>query len=135
MSLPGLPEKYADLIEDDARAFAYLTTLMRDGTPQTTPVWFNTDGEHILINSARGRVKDRNMRARPDVVVVIHLQDDPYRYIQIRGKVVEITEQGAREHINQLSAKYTGNPHYKLNAPDEIRVTYKLSPGRIQAQG
>ena len=135
MSIKNIPETHMDLISDDMQSYAYLATSMPDGSPQVTPVWFNTDGVHILINSAKGRVKDRNMRARPNIAVAIHSQDQPYRYIQLRGEVIGITEVGARQHINDLSKKYTGNPQYKLNDPDEIRVIYKLLPERIFVMG
>jgi PPOX class probable F420-dependent enzyme len=111
-----IPDSHLDLIKDETRAFASLATLMNDGSPQNTPIWFNTDGTHILINSAEGRVKDRNMRRNPRVAVVITDPKDPYRYIQIRGKVVEITSKGAREHIDQLSK----------NIPVEIYIPVDL---------
>jgi PPOX class probable F420-dependent enzyme len=126
-----IPESYLDLIKDEMKAFACLATLMKDGSPQLTPIWFNTDGTHILINSAVGRVKDRNMRRNPRVALVIIDPNDPYRYIQIRGKVVEITTQGAREHIDRLSKKYTGRDKYTSGSTDEIRVTYKILPESI----
>jgi len=135
MSIENIPETHMDLISDDVQSYAYLATSMPDGSPQVTPVWFNTDDMHLLINSAKGRVKDRNMRARPNIAVAIHSQDKPYRYIQLRGEVVEITEVDARQHINELSKKYTGNPHYTLNDPDEVRVIYKLLPKRIHVMG
>jgi len=74
-------EKFQDLLIDETRAFLFLAITMDDGSPQVTPVWFNTDGEHILINSLRGRTKDRNMRARPRVAVAIMDPTDPERYI------------------------------------------------------
>jgi PPOX class probable F420-dependent enzyme len=126
-----IPENFLDLIQDKAKAFLYLATLMKDGSPQLTPVWFNTDGTHILINSAVGRVKDRNMRRDERVAVVIADPKDPYRYLQIRGKVVEITTEGARQHIDILAKKYTGQDKYSFGAPGEIRVTYKILPERI----
>jgi PPOX class probable F420-dependent enzyme len=135
MNLSDLPQAFKDLLSDESRAYAYLATIMDDGSPQLTPVWFNTDGEHILLNSTRGRVKDQNMRARPSIAVVVHDQKNPYRYIQFRGTVVEITEEGARQHIDQLSEKFTGNPEYTLNHPAEIRVTYKMLPVNIQLMG
>ena len=135
MSLTKLPTSHEDLISDNTLSFAYLATVMPDGSPQVTPVWFNTDGERILLNSAKGRVKDKNMRARPFVALAIHHQEQPYRNVQFRGRIVEITEEGARQHINVLSKKYTGNPNYKLNDPDEIRVIYKLLPENIQVMG
>ena len=126
-----IPESYLDLIKDETKAFACLATVMKDGTPQLTPVWFNTDGTHILINSAKGRVKDRNMRRNSSVALAIVDPKDPYRYIQIRGKVVEITTLGAREHIDTLAHKYTGLDKYTLGSPDEIRVIYKIQPDNI----
>jgi PPOX class probable F420-dependent enzyme len=126
-----IPDSHLDLIKDETKAFASLATLMNDGSPQNTPIWFNTDGTHILINSAEGRVKDRNMRRNPRVAVVITDPKDPYRYIQIRGKVVEITTKGAREHIDWLSKKYTGRDIYTNGPADEIRVTYKILPESI----
>jgi PPOX class probable F420-dependent enzyme len=107
-----IPEKYLDLLNDETKAFACLATLMKNGSPQVTPIWFNTDGTYILINSARGRVKDRNMRRNPEVALAIIDPKDPYRYIQIRGKVVEITTDGAKAHIDALSKKYTGREKY-----------------------
>lgn len=121
-----VPETYQDLLADETKAFAFLATLMPDGSPQVTPLWFNTDGEHLLINSAKGRIKDKNMRARPQVAVTLMDLENPYRYIQIRGEVVEITEKGAEAHINALSQKYRSRP-FDLS-PGEIRVTYKITP-------
>ncbi len=127
--MKGFPEGYTDLLEDATRAFAFLATLMPDGSPQLTPLWFNTDGEHILINSAKGRVKDRNMRKDPRVTIVIPDPKDPYRFVQLRGRVVEFTEKGGLEHINTLSLKYHGKP-WKANA-GQIRVIYKFLPVKI----
>lgn len=126
-----IPESHLDLLKDDTKAFGSLATLMNDGSPQLTPVWFNTDGTHILINSAKGRIKDRNMRRNPRVSLVIIDPYDPYRYIQIRGKVVDISTLGAREHIDRLSKKYTGRDKYTSGSADEIRVTYKILPERV----
>lgn len=135
MSIVNIPESHADLISDDVRAYAYLATSMTDGTPQVTPVWFNTDEQHVLINSTQGRVKDKNMRERPQIALAIHDQENPYRYIQIRGRIVEIKQEGARQHINDLSEKYTGNSEYTLNDPNEIRLIYKLLPEKVQVMG
>ena len=106
--MKNIPEKFQDLFAYETKSFLFLATTMHDGSPQVTPVWFSTDEDHILINSAKGRVKDRNMRARPQVAVAIMDPANPYRYIQLRGEVVEITEEGAREHINALAKKYYG---------------------------
>ncbi len=126
-----IPESHLDLLNDETKAIALLATLMKDGSPQLTPVWFNADGSHILINSATGRVKDRNMRRDQRIALTIIDPKDDYRYVQIRGRVVEITNQGARDHINRLSKKYTGREKFSDAAPNEIRVTYKILPEHV----
>lgn len=124
--MKSIPQEYNDLLKDETKAFAFLATSMPDGRPQVTPVWFNTDGEHILVNSAEGRVKDGNMRARPDVAVTLMDLKQPYRYVQVRGRVVEITREGAEEHIHALSRKYHGRDY---SIPEgQQRVTYKILP-------
>ena len=124
--MKGIDPALLDLIEDETKAYAFLGTTMHDGSPQVTPVWFNSDGENILINSAKGRVKDQNMRARPAVAMTIIDMKNPNRYLQVRGKVVEITEEGAVEHINMLSLKYSGVP---FSVPEgQTRVIYKIRP-------
>jgi PPOX class probable F420-dependent enzyme len=128
-------DAFKDLLLDETRAFVYLATLMSDGSPQVTPVWFNTDGTNILINSAAGRVKDRNMRARPQVALVIADPKNPYRYVQIRGRIVEITQEGADAHIDALAGKYTGTPKYGNRRPGEVRITYKILPDKIATMG
>lgn len=126
-----ISERYADLLKDETKAFGSLATLMKDGSPQLTPVWFNTDETHILINSAVGRVKDQNMRRNPHVALVIVDPKNPYRYLQIRGKIVEITTEGARKHIDILAKKYTGEDKYTSGRDNEVRVIYKLYPVNI----
>ncbi|MBW8009872.1 MAG: PPOX class F420-dependent oxidoreductase [Chloroflexi bacterium] len=122
--MQGIPEKHQNLLKDETKAFAFLATIMPDGSPQVTPVWFNTDNEHILINSAQGRTKDRNMKARPKVAVTIMDLSTPYRYLQVRGRVVEITTEGGDDHIHALSRKYMGT-NYSIE-PGDIRTTYKI---------
>jgi PPOX class probable F420-dependent enzyme len=130
-----ITEKHQDLLTDEKKAFAFLATLMEDSTPQVTPVWFNTDDRHILVNSARGRVKDRNMRARPDVAICIFDPDNPYRYLQFRGRVVEITEEGGYEHIDALAYKYKGVEKYPYLSEGEVRVIYKILPEHTDPHG
>src|ERR1700727_2901158 len=96
-------EKYSDLFSK--KAFANLGTLMKDGSPQVTPVWCDYDGKNVRVNSALGRVKDKNIRRDPRVSLAIQDPENPYRYMEIRGKVVEITQNGADDHINSLSQK------------------------------
>src|SRR6202030_4174789 len=105
-----LPDKYADLLTK--KAFANLGTLNPDGSPQVTPVWVDYDGKHVRINSARGRQKDKNIARDPRVSLSIQDPENPYRYVEIRGKVVEATEKGADEHINKLEKKYLGKDEY-----------------------
>ncbi len=119
-----IPESYLDLLEKPA--FGNLGTLMKDGSPQVTPVWVDYDGKHVRINSAKGRVKDKNMRRDPHVSIAIQDPANPYRYLEIRGKVVEITESGADDHIN---------PVYPFRKPGEVRVTYKIEPEKVSSMG
>jgi len=135
MSLKKIPESHSDLIGDESPAYAYLATIMQDGTPQVTPVWFNTDEEYILINSAQGRVKDKNMRSRPQVALAIHNPKNPYRYIQVRGVIAEISAEGARQHIDDLALKYTGKAGFTIKDPDEVRLIYKLIPENVHVSG
>lgn len=127
-----IPEAYLDLFEK--KAFAHLATVMADGTPQVTPVWIDYDGEYLLVNSAKGRIKDRNMELRPNVAVDIIDPDNPYRYIAIRGRVVEITEEGGVEHIDMLEMKYRGKPKYAL-AEGMVRRIYKITCDKIEVHG
>jgi len=122
----AIPNQFLDLFEK--KAFATLATIMPDGRPQATPVWCDYDGRHILINSAKGRRKDRNMRRDPRVSLAIMDPDNPYRYLEVRGRVVEITEQGADLHINRMAKKYLGQDIYPYRQPGEVRVLYKVEP-------
>lgn len=135
MSLKVIPDSHIDLLSDNVRAYAYLATLMKDGSPQLTPVWFNTKDDNILINTKIGRVKDRNMRRRPRIALVIQDPEDPSRYIQIRGEVVDITEEGARQHIEFLAGKYTGKYFFQLQNPDDVRVIFYILPEHVQVSG
>jgi PPOX class probable F420-dependent enzyme len=129
----AIPEKYADLFTK--RAFANLATLMPDGTPQVTPIWCDFDGKYVLFNSARGRQKDRNIRRNPRVALAILDPDNPYRYLEVRGRVVEITEQGADAQADKLAKKYLGVDKYPYRQPGEVRVMYKMTLERVHAQG
>jgi PPOX class probable F420-dependent enzyme len=135
MTLEMIPSSHKDLLADDTRAIGFLATIMSDGSTQVTPVWFNTDGENILVNSVKGRVKDRNMRARPKVALVILDPNNLYRYLQVRGEVVEITDVGGEDHIHELAGKYLGEPKYKDIMPGDIRVTYSISPFSVSKMG
>jgi PPOX class probable F420-dependent enzyme len=122
----SFPEEYQDLINDKSKALLYLATIMPDGSPQVTPVWFSTDGEHILINTNEGRTKDRNMKERPKVAMTIQDPNKIYRYFGIRGEVVSYTSEGADEHINMLSLRYDDEPWtYKET---QKRIIFKIKP-------
>ncbi|MCS6772618.1 MAG: PPOX class F420-dependent oxidoreductase [Thermoflexales bacterium] len=125
--MASIPEAYLDLFAK--RSFAHLATVMPDGSPQVTPIWVDYDGQHVLVNTARGRIKDRNMRPGVWVALAIMDADNPYRYLQVRGPVVEESEEGAAEHIQRLAHKYTGKP-FTLR-PGEVRVIYKIRPEKL----
>jgi PPOX class probable F420-dependent enzyme len=128
-----LPEKYADLFQK--KAFASLATLMPDGRPQVTPVWVDFDGKSVIVNTAKGRQKDRNMRADPRVALAIIDPDNPYRYLEVRGRITEITENGADAHIDKMAKKYLGLDKYPNRQPGEVRVLYKITPERFSSMG
>jgi PPOX class probable F420-dependent enzyme len=132
-ALMAIPDKYKDLFQK--RAFASLATLMPDGRPQVTPVWIDFDGEHVIFNSAKGRQKDRNVRRDPRVSLAIIDPENPYRYLEIRGRVVEITEDGASAHIDKMAKKYLGADKYPYSQPGEVRVIYKIKPEHTTVMG
>lgn len=128
-----IPEKFADLFQK--KAFASLATINADGSPQVTPVWCDWDGKHVIVNTAKGRRKDRNMRREPRVSLALIDPDNPYRYLEVRGKVVEVTEQGADGHIDKMAKKYLGLDLYPNRKPGEVRVIYKVQPERVSSMG
>jgi PPOX class probable F420-dependent enzyme len=128
-----IPQKYRDLF--NKRAFASLGTIMPDGSPQVTPVWVDVEGDLVIFNSAKGRQKDRNVRRDPRVALAIVDPENPYRYLEIRGKVVEITEQGADAHIDKMAKKYLGVDSYPYRQASEVRVIYKIRPEHTTTMG
>ncbi len=128
------PQKYLDLLQEKT-TFANLATIMPDGTPQVTPVWFDYTNGKIRVNSAKGRVKTRNMAEGAPVALSILDPDNAYRYIQIRGRVGHVTEEGADAHINSLAKKYLGKDKYPYASPDQIRVIFEIEPDKVQGQG
>ena len=128
MSTQETLEKYRDLLE--SKGYAHLATLMPDGSPQVTPVWFMYDGTYVLINTARGRIKDRNIENDRRVAVEIMDPANPGRYVQIRGKVVEINEEEAAVQVHQVARKYTG-ADYQWGAPGDVRVLFKILPEKV----
>lgn len=128
-----IPEKYLDLF--DKKAFAHLATLMPDGTPQVTPVWCAYDGTYILVNSAKGRQKDKNLRRNKAVALSLQDPDNAYRYLEVRGHVAQITEEGADQYIDKLAKKYLGVDKYPGRQAGEVRVLYKIKPEHTTHMG
>jgi len=132
--MSGIPDKYLDLLQQK-KAFANLATVMPDGSPQVTPVWFDYQGGVVRVNTAKGRVKARNMHEGSPVALAIMDPDNPYRYMQIRGKVTRVTEEGASAHIDSLAKKYLDKDKYPFSQPGEVRVTFEITPAAVQTMG
>jgi PPOX class probable F420-dependent enzyme len=128
-----IPEKHLDLFKK--KAFASLGTIMPDGHPQVTPVWVDYDGTHVIVNTAKGRLKDRNMKRDPRVSLAIIDPDNPYHYLEVRGRVAEVTEDGADQHIDKMAKKYLGQDKYPGRQPGEVRVLYKIVPEKFSSMG
>lgn len=122
----NIPTKFQDLVSEKSKAFLFLATLMPDGSPQVTPVWFSVNEEYILINTNEGRTKDRNMKSRKQVAMAIQDPDDRYRYIAIRGEVAGFTREGADEHIEMLSLRYDNRPWKRRKG--QKRIIFKIKP-------
>ena len=132
--MAGTADKYQDLLREK-KAFASLATQMADGSPQVTPVWFDYDGKIIRVNSARGRVKTRNMKEGSPVALAIMDPDNPYRYVQVRGRVRHVTETGADRHIDSLAKKYLDKDKYPFAQPGEVRIIYEIEPSSFSGMG
>lgn len=129
-----IPASHLDLLTEKV-AFANLATLMKDGTPQVTPIWIGWDGQHVIVNTARGRVKDKTLKARRPVALSVVDPTNPYRYLGLRGRVVDETEEGADASIDALAKKYMGVDSYPYRTPTEVRVIYKILPESAHAMG
>jgi PPOX class probable F420-dependent enzyme len=124
-----IPDSHVDLFKK--KAFASLATLMPGGQPQVTPVWVDYDGRYILINTAEGRQKDKNMQRDARVALAIMDPDNPYRYLEVRGRVVDRTRNGADGNIDAMAKKYLGQDKYPWSQPSEVRIIYKVEPEHI----
>jgi PPOX class probable F420-dependent enzyme len=113
----------------------YLATTMPDGSPQVTQTWVDTDGEHVLINSVRGHVKTRNIARDPRVALAVSDRENPARYFQVRGRVVEVTTEGAVDHIEALAQKYLGGPYPWYGGRDQERVLFVIEPDSVSGIG
>lgn len=127
------------MLTDEQRAyfqkpnFGHLATLNPDGSPHVTPVWIDVDNEHILVNTAKGRHKVQNMQRDPRVAVEVPEQENPYSMLSVNGEVVEMTEKGADEHIDELTMKYLGKDKYPFRQPGEERLIIKIRPTKVIA--
>ncbi len=131
-----MPGTAATLTEDQRRLlekpnFAHLTTLRPDGSPHATVVWVDLDGDDILVNTAEGRVKTRHLRDDRRVALSVHDEENPYERVCVTGQVVEMTHEGADEHIDALAKKYMGQDRYPGRAPGEQRVILRIRPERV----
>ena len=124
-----IPDSHLDLFKK--KAFANLVTLMPGGQPQVTPVWVDYDGSHVVINTAEGRQKDKNLQRDGRVALSIMDPDNPYRYLEVRGQVAERTRNGADQHIDAMAKKYLGKDQYPVRQPGEVRVIFKVKPEHV----
>ena len=134
MANTTVPEKYLPILTEK-KALAHLATVMPDGSPQVTPVWFSYKDGKFFVNTARGRVKDRNMKQNALVALSIVDPDNAYSHIAVRGKIVRTTEEGADASIDALAKKYLGQDKYPFRQPGEVRVLYEIEPMSISAMG
>ncbi len=125
-----------DLIELLRRpSTCYIATTMSDGSPQLTQTWVDTDGEHVVINSVQGFVKLRNIERNPRVAVVVSDPENPSRYFQVRGRVIDVTADGGTDHIEMLAQKYLGTPYPWYGGHDQVRVIITIEPEKISGLG
>ncbi|MGH7045162.1 MAG: PPOX class F420-dependent oxidoreductase [Stellaceae bacterium] len=127
-------DNYLDLVQQK-KAFANLATVMADGTPQVTPVWLDYAGGKVRVNTAKGRVKARVLKPGAAVALAISDPDNPYRYVQIRGRVASASETGADAHIDALAKKYLGKDKYPFRQPGEVRIMYEIEPVSVSGMG
>jgi PPOX class probable F420-dependent enzyme len=129
-----IPDNYLDLL-NQKKAFASLATIMANGSPQVTPVWFDCHAGNIRVNTAKGRVKSRTLKPGAPVALAVTGPDNPYRYVQIRGRVPRAIEAGADAHIDALAKKYLGKETYPFRQPGEVRIMYEIEPESVSGMG
>ncbi|MET0673928.1 MAG: PPOX class F420-dependent oxidoreductase [Microbacterium pygmaeum] len=128
-----LPDELLALLR--GKSTCYISTLMRDGSPQLTQVWVDTDGEHVVVNSVDTHLKVRNLRRDPRVALTISDPSHPSGYYQVRGRAIEITEQRGAEHIDELSQKYSGKPYPWYGGRDQVRVIITIEADKVSSVG
>jgi PPOX class probable F420-dependent enzyme len=132
MGQNSIPDSHLDLFRK--KAFAHLVTLMPGGSPQVTPVWVDYDGRHVIINTAEGRQKDKNLQRDGRLAMSITDPENPYRYLEVRGHVAQRTREGADQHIDAMARKYLGQDKYPYRKPGEVRVLYRIAADRCTFQ-
>jgi PPOX class probable F420-dependent enzyme len=133
-TMAEIPAAFLDLLTQKA-AIANIATVQPDGSPQVTPVWFDYTKGVVRVNTAKGRVKARNMTEGSKVALAIVDPDNAYRYIQIRGTVTKETTDGANAHIDGLAKKYLGKDVYPWHGPNDVRVMYEITPASVNTMG
>jgi PPOX class probable F420-dependent enzyme len=128
-AMATIPQSHADLLQK--KSFAHLATVNADGSPQVTPVWVDSDGSNVLVNTAKGRVKAKNLERNSRVALSIADPDNPYRYVGIQGRVTKITEQGADAHIDKMAKKYLDKDKYPFRQPGEVRLLVTIEPEKV----
>jgi PPOX class probable F420-dependent enzyme len=117
------------------KSFVHLATLMPDGSPQVSPVWIDYEGDSLLVNSAEGRLKDKNIKKDARVALSVTDPDNPYAAVMIRGRVTEVTRDGADAHIDKMAKKYLGKDKYPYRSSEEVRVLYRIEPDKVSVMG
>lgn len=115
----------------EGKNFATVATLMPDGSPHATTVWIDTDGRHVVFNTSEGRIKAENLHRDPRVAISVTNSENPYQQLMVRGHVVEMTQEGADAHVDQLAKKYLGKDKYPFREPGEQRVIVKVAPDHV----
>lgn len=131
--MASIPDKYSDIV--NKKTFAMFGTLMPNGQPQVTPVWVDAEDGMLVINTAKGRQKHKNVQRDPRVAVTLSDPDNPYRYVEVRGRVVEMTEAGADKHIDKMAKKYLDKDKYPFAQPGEQRILLKIRPEHVHGMG
>ena len=128
-SSQSIPEQARSLFQN--KNFAFLSTLMNDGSPQVSPVWVDIEGDEILVNTAQGRVKQKNVSRDPRVAISVADSANPYSMVTVQGRVVKQTTEGADRHIDQMAKKYLGMDRYPGRAPGEKRIILRIRPEKV----
>ena len=125
----GIDGRIRELLE--ARNFCHIATIGADGTPDVAVVWIDVNGEDVLLNAADGRIWPENLRRDPRAKLTVVNSEDPYEYASIDGRVVEITHDGADEHVDALAKKYLDADEYPSRKPDEVRLIVRIRPEKV----